>query len=140
MKFLRLLALSQFGISGAAVARVWADKVSEWVALGGEDGAGSEMRRFWMFALDPLPRVFGGVSPLAGLLQAACVLVLLRGVEMGKRVTTVMTAIKVIFVVEESRQSAHGRAIFAGVSGSRVGRRRELAATPDDGNERWQSG
>lgn len=77
---------------------MWADKVSEWVALGGEDGAGSEMRRFWMFALDPLPRVFGGVSPLAGLLQAACVLVLLRGVEMGKRVTTVMTAIKVIFV------------------------------------------
>lgn len=81
------------------MARVWADKVLEWVALGGGDdgGAGSEMRRFWMFALDPLPRLFGGVSPLAGLLQAACVLVLLRGVEMGKRVTTVMTAIKVDF-------------------------------------------
>lgn len=89
---------SQFGISGAAVARVWADKVSEWVTLGDDDGgAATEMRRFWMFALDPFPRVFGGISPLAGLLQAACVLVLLRGVEMGKRVTTVMTAIKVIF-------------------------------------------
>lgn len=76
------------------MARVWADKVSEWVALGGGTGS-TEMHRFWMFALDPFPQVFGGISPLAGLLQAACVLVLLRGVEMGKRVTTVMTAIKV---------------------------------------------
>eukprot|EP00903_Cladosiphon_okamuranus_P014727 g13647.t1 len=85
----------EFGISGAAVARIWADKVSEWVALGDDDGGGAtEMRRFWMFALDPFPRVFGGISPLAGLLLAVCVLVLLRGVEMGKRVTTVMTAIK----------------------------------------------
>eukprot|EP00752_Nemacystus_decipiens_P010846 g9644.t1 len=88
----------EFGISGAAVARVWADKVLEWVALGDDDGAGSQMRSFWMFVLDPLPRIFGGISPLAGLLQAACVLVLLRGLEMGKRVTTVMTAIKMAVV------------------------------------------
>lgn len=79
----------QFGISGAAVARVWADKFSEWVAIGAE----TEMRRFWVFVLDPCPSL--GISPLAGLLQALCVLVLLRGMEMGKRVTTIMTALKV---------------------------------------------
>lgn len=101
--FFSCAVVSQFGISGAAVARVWADKVLEWVALGEEDaaGAGTEMRRFWMFALDPLPGVLSGISPLAGLLQAACVLVLLRGVEMGKRVTTVMTAIKVMMILED---------------------------------------
>lgn len=72
------------------MARIWADKVSEWVAIGADTG----MRRFWMFVLDPSPWSGLKVSPLAGLLQAVCVLLLLRGVNMGKRVTTVMTAIK----------------------------------------------
>ncbi|CBN77482.1 cationic amino acid transporter-like protein [Ectocarpus siliculosus] len=84
----------EFGISGAAVARAWADKIVEWVTL----GAKTESR--WIWLLDPFPGL--GISPLAGLLQAACVVVLLRGVEMSKRVTTVMTAIKMavcIFII-----------------------------------------
>lgn len=75
------------------MARIWADKVLEWVAI----GADTEMRRFWMFILDPCPSL--GISPLAGLLQALCVLVLLRGLELGKRVTTIMTALKVMYDV-----------------------------------------
>ncbi|CAN0369009.1 unnamed protein product, partial [Hapterophycus canaliculatus] len=72
------------------VARVWADKVVEWVALGEE----TELRRFWGAALGPIPFWGISVSPLAGLLQGLCVLVLLRGVELGKRVTTIVTALK----------------------------------------------
>lgn len=73
------------------MARAWADKIVEWVTL----GATTESR--WMWLLDPFPGL--GISPLAGLLQAACVVVLLRGVEMSKRVTTVMTAIKVLVLL-----------------------------------------
>ena len=76
-------------MSGAAVARVWADKILEWVMMGDDSG----MRRFWMVVLDPFPGM--GISPLAALLQAVCVLILLRGVTVGKRITTVLTAVKV---------------------------------------------
>lgn len=79
----------QFGISGAAVARVWADKILEWVMLANDTG----LRRFWVTVLNPIPSL--GVSPLAAALQMLCVMVLLRGVTMGKRVTTVLTAVKV---------------------------------------------
>lgn len=73
------------------MARVWADKVVEWVALGDD----TELRRFWSAVLGPIPFLGISISPLAGLLQGLCVLVLLRGVELGKRVTTIVTALKV---------------------------------------------
>lgn len=80
----------QFGVSGAAVARAWADKILDWVLLHGDTSA---QARFWGKILDPLPSM--GFSPLAAALQGACVLVLMRGAKVGKRITTVLTLIKV---------------------------------------------
>ncbi|CAM9474792.1 unnamed protein product [Ascophyllum nodosum] len=78
----------EFGVSGAAVARVWADNILEWVLLGGE----TRWRALGVALLDPIPSL--GVSPLAAILQAVWVAVLLRGVAIGKRLTTVLTVIK----------------------------------------------
>ncbi|CAM9380108.1 unnamed protein product, partial [Laminaria digitata] len=78
----------EFGVSSASVARVWADKVLEWVLMGSDSG----MRRFLVVVLDPFPGL--SISPVAAGLQALCVLVLLRGVKVGKRITTVLTALK----------------------------------------------
>ena len=82
-------ATQKFGVSGAAVARVWADKILEWVVMGDDSG----IRRFSVTVLDPFPSL--GISPLAAILQAICVFILLRGVTVGKRITTVLTALKV---------------------------------------------
>ena len=71
------------------MARVWADKIVEWVMMGSDSG----MRRFMGVVLDPFPEM--GISPLAAILQALCVFILLRGVTVGKRITTVLTALKV---------------------------------------------
>ncbi|CAN0013076.1 unnamed protein product, partial [Sphacelaria rigidula] len=80
----------QFGFAGAAVARIWADKILEWVSMG-QDTPAEEA--FWMMVLNPLPRI--GFSPLAAGLQTVCVLIVMRGVKLGKRITTVLTTIKV---------------------------------------------
>eukprot|EP00904_Undaria_pinnatifida_P013420 jgi/Undpi1/9208/HiC_scaffold_26.g11666.m1 len=79
----------EFGISSASVARMWADKVLEWVMMGSDSG----MRRFAVAVLDPFPAL--GISPVAAGLQALCVFVLLKGVSVGKNITTVLTALKV---------------------------------------------
>ena len=80
---------TKFGISSASVARMWADKVLEWVMMGSDSG----MRRFAVAVLDPFPAL--GISPVAAGLQALCVFVLLKGVSVGKNITTVLTALKV---------------------------------------------
>eukprot|EP00904_Undaria_pinnatifida_P013419 jgi/Undpi1/9207/HiC_scaffold_26.g11665.m1 len=79
----------EFGVSGASVARAWADKVLEWVMMRGDSGT----RRVFVTVLDPFPGL--GISPVAAGLQALCVFVLLKGVTVGKRITTVLTALKV---------------------------------------------
>jgi amino acid transporter len=73
----------EFGVSGAAVARVWNDKLVVWLVRIGlmSDHTAA------MTAYHPL-------CPLAALLQAFCAYILYRGVRVGKSVTTVMTALK----------------------------------------------
>ena len=53
----------------------------------------SGTRRVFVTVLDPFPGL--GISPVAAGLQALCVFVLLKGVTVGKRITTVLTALKV---------------------------------------------
>ncbi|CAM9850621.1 unnamed protein product [Discosporangium mesarthrocarpum] len=67
--------------------------------LGGGAGVEAELGQ-WHYLLDPVPGL--GLSPLAAVLQGLCVLVILRGISVGKKVTTVLTALKMalcVFVV-----------------------------------------
>lgn len=60
----------------------------EWVLLGGDTRLG----HFMVVLLDPFPKI--GLSPLAAILQAVWVIVLLRGITFGKRVTAVLMFVK----------------------------------------------
>lgn len=73
----------EYGVSGAAVARSWADKVEEWYSSDGDNGAAREQS--W--------------SPLAGVISLVSVLVLSMGVKESKAITNVFTILKIGLVV-----------------------------------------
>jgi APA family basic amino acid/polyamine antiporter len=87
----------EYGVSGAAVARSWGDKVLEWSASwawtsGGtadtvEEGSGATTTSSESF-----------FNPLAGLISLCCVVVLACGVQESKRVTNFFTITKIILV------------------------------------------
>ena len=78
----------EYMVSGAAVARSWGDKVVLWL----RDEWG------WTFADKYLSPGYN-LNPLAGILSALCVLLLMDGVKESKMVTNVVTMLKVALVV-----------------------------------------
>lgn len=79
----------EYGISGAAVARSWADKVFKWVA--GMDLAFAE--KFGKIADQTY------ANGLAAGIQLICVLVLVAGVSLGKQSVNFVTVVKVLLIV-----------------------------------------
>ena len=90
----------EYVVSGAAVARSWGDKVVLWLrddllAGGDGDGSVSESSGGWVsYYLDP----GYGINPMAFVVSAACVALLLDGVKESKAVTNVFTISKVCLV------------------------------------------
>jgi APA family basic amino acid/polyamine antiporter len=82
----------EYVVSGAAVARSWGDKMVRWMEedLGilGESENGVLNGAF-----------LGGFNPLAALVSAVSVLLLMNGVKESKRVTNFFTMTKVLLVV-----------------------------------------
>jgi APA family basic amino acid/polyamine antiporter len=83
----------EYGISGAAVARSWGDKVVTYansfdnVNISNSTllGSGDD----WV----------GSINILAGLLQIICVIILLAGIDVGKLTVNIFTAGKVILIL-----------------------------------------
>lgn len=75
----------EYGVSGAAVARSWGDKLAIWM-----EGLGFSLSTSW----DEY-----GVNLFAGLLMFSCVAVLLLGVDIGKFTVNAFTVFKVILVL-----------------------------------------
>ena len=77
----------EYGVSGAAVARSWGDKIVEWLTYQwGWERAGDYLGgEFW--------------NPMAGLVSALSTLLLVYGVQESKQVTNFFTALKVGLVV-----------------------------------------
>ncbi len=73
----------EYGVSGAAVARSWGDKVLEWMA---KSGNGEEV--------DHAGQSEAFFNPLAGLISLLSVVVLACGVQESKHVTNFFTIIK----------------------------------------------
>lgn len=78
----------EYMVSGAAVARSWGDKVVLWL----RDELG------WASAEKYLSPGYN-LNPMAGLMSAACVLLLMDGVKESKMVTNIVTMLKVALVV-----------------------------------------
>ena len=78
----------EYGVSGAAVARSWGDKVLEWMA---KSGIGEE--------LDHAGQSESYFNPLAGLISLLCVIVLACGVQESKNVTNFFTITKMGLVI-----------------------------------------
>lgn len=77
----------EYGISGAAVARSWGDKVLLWL----EQGAGWTSAPAWL--------VPGGIQLPAMAVSAASTAILYAGVNESKHVTSGITALKMVIVV-----------------------------------------
>jgi basic amino acid/polyamine antiporter, APA family len=91
----------EYGVSGAAVARSWGDKVLEWMRvelewtdlaavlgggnIGGDAGSTEDRERFF--------------NPLAGVISLLAVAVLTCGVQESKRVTNFFTVTKMLLVL-----------------------------------------
>lgn len=75
----------EYGISGAAVARSWGEKVLSWTDTVGISVWG---------VLEPGL----GINLFAGFMQLACMLLLLAGIEMGKLTVNFFTILKIILV------------------------------------------
>ncbi len=86
-----LLAL-EYGISGAGVARSWSDKLAFWLNMNG--WACPELDSCWVNA--PGGSVF---NPMAMVLSALMVGLILCGVEVSKRAVNVLVLIKLALVV-----------------------------------------
>jgi APA family basic amino acid/polyamine antiporter len=79
----------EYGVSSAAVARTWGDKLVDWVHHLGYD--------LWQ----PQGEGWGGVAKVniyAGILQLLCVLVMLRGLNVSKLTVDVFTVAKMLLV------------------------------------------
>ena len=83
----------EYGISGAGVARSWADK---FVAL---TCGSSYSTMFTYYSRDPDPSSDVGMDYLGALMQALCVLVCLLGVGLGKRIINLITVAKVVLIL-----------------------------------------
>lgn len=82
----------EYGVSSAAVARNWGDKLGAWIAhLKGEDAAALPPS-LWRPAAD-------GVNLYAGMIEAACVLIMLRGLSLSKLTVDVFTVAKLLLVI-----------------------------------------
>lgn len=77
----------EYGVSGAAVARSWGDKVLEWMA---KSGFGTEV--------DHAGQSEAFFNPLAGLISLLSVVVLACGVQESKNVTNFFTITKMLLV------------------------------------------
>ena len=77
----------EYGVSGAAVARSWGDKVVEWLS--------TELH--WESAASHLGGEY--FNPLAGLISALSVLILTCGVKESKAVTNFFTVLKILLVI-----------------------------------------
>lgn len=78
----------EYGISGAAIARSWGNKLGFWLAsVGAESPLIARLETTY------------GVSVYAALLQLLCVLVLLCGVKVGRLVVNGFTVLKVLLVL-----------------------------------------
>jgi amino acid transporter len=75
----------EYGVSGAAVARSWGDKVLEWMD---KSGIGEEVE------VDHVGEKESFFNPLAGLISLASVVVLACGVQESKKVTNFFTITK----------------------------------------------
>lgn len=75
----------EYGISGAAVARSWGDKMALYI-----EGFGYSLSSSW----DAY-----GVNVFAGVLMFACVVILLLGVDIGKFTVNIFTVMKVVLVL-----------------------------------------
>ena len=89
----------EYGISGAAVARSWGDKVNSYithhvVAPTNSEGNMDTDKSLW----NPFDST-NGVNYMAGLLQFLVMLVLLGGVDLGKITVNIFTMIKMLLVV-----------------------------------------
>jgi amino acid transporter len=78
----------EYGVSGAAVARSWGDKVVEWLTI----------QFHWESAATSLG-VGEFFNPLAGFISALSVAILACGVQESKTVTNVFTMLKVLLVI-----------------------------------------
>ena len=82
----------EYSVSGSAVARSWGDKVREWVNMS-SNGDGHEHIYDWFIYTSA-----GGFSPLAFIISAACVILLMNGIEESKTVANFFTITKVLLV------------------------------------------
>jgi amino acid transporter len=77
----------EFGVSGAAVARSWGDKVVEYLTI----------ERQWESAAAYLGGEY--FNPLAGFISALSVVILSCGVQESKAITNIFTLLKVLLVL-----------------------------------------
>lgn len=77
----------EYAVSGAAVARSWGDKVAEWIV---DD--------LQLTSVEPFLKPGWGLNPMAFIVSAASVALLLGGVQESKRVTTFFTVLKLVLV------------------------------------------
>jgi APA family basic amino acid/polyamine antiporter len=86
------LVTLEYGISGAAVARSWSDKLAYWVNI--NEWGCADTTSCWINA--PGGSVF---NPMAFVLSALTVALILCGAELSKQVVNVLVVIKVALVV-----------------------------------------
>jgi amino acid transporter len=89
----------EYGVSGAAVARSWGDKVTEWTQTSFGGGSGSNNSDADNDRGDSDDAVESFFNPLAGLISLLSVVVLACGVQESKRVTNFFTILKVALVL-----------------------------------------
>ena len=96
----------EYGVSGAAVARSWGDKVLEWSASWSWSWTSSDETADTAEAGSGVTTTTTTTTssesffnPLAGLISLCCVVVLACGVQESKRVTNFFTITKMILVV-----------------------------------------
>mmetsp|Transcript_37679 Transcript_37679/g.82712 ORF Transcript_37679/g.82712 Transcript_37679/m.82712 type:complete len:621 (-) Transcript_37679:36-1898(-) len=91
----------EYAVSGAAVARSWGDKVTEWLRhgfAGADDDGNSSGRPIWVDQyLDP--EWLGPINPMAFVISATSTAILLAGVKESKRVVNFFTVVKVGLVL-----------------------------------------
>ena len=89
----------EYAVSGAAVARSWGDKVTEWLKHGfvGADDDGNSSGIWVEQYLDP--EWLGPINPMAFVISATSTAILLAGVKESKRVVNFFTFVKVGLVL-----------------------------------------
>jgi APA family basic amino acid/polyamine antiporter len=90
----------EYGISAAAVARNWGDKLYIYMTLPytevAADGSVTEVHHSFPAFLDPENN--GGLNLFAGALQLICVIVLMQGLDVSKITINFFTIFKLVLV------------------------------------------